>query len=118
MTETTTAPTPAAARRVALIVAGAFFMENLDGTVIVTALPQIGHSFGVTATDLSLSVTAYLLTLAAFIPTSSWVSDRFGSRTVFVAAVCLSPSPRRCAACRAGSGASSPHGCCRVSPPP
>jgi EmrB/QacA subfamily drug resistance transporter len=75
--------------RVALIVAGAFFMENLDGTVIVTALPQIGHSFGVTATDLSLGVSAYLLALAAFIPTSGWAADRFGSRTVFVSAMCL-----------------------------
>ena len=90
MTETTAAP-PAglSAMRVAFIVAGAFFMENLDGTVIVTALPQIGHSFGVTATDLSLGVTAYLLTLAAFIPTSTWAADRFGSRTVFVCAICL-----------------------------
>ena len=82
-------PSGLAAMRVALIVAGAFFMENLDGTVIVTALPQIGHSFSVTATDLSLGVTGYLLTLACFIPTSGWAADRFGSRTVFVAAICL-----------------------------
>jgi EmrB/QacA subfamily drug resistance transporter len=89
MTETTAEPTSFQAMRVALIVAGAFFMENLDGTVIVTALPQISRSFGVTATDLSLGVTAYLLTLAAFIPTSGWFSDRFGSRTVFTSAICL-----------------------------
>ena len=75
------------AQRLALIVAGAFFMESLDGTVIVTALPQIGRSFGVTATDLSLAVTAYLLTVAALIPASSWAADRFGSRTVFVGAI-------------------------------
>ena len=32
---------------VALLVAGAFFMENLDGTVIATALPQMAQTFGV-----------------------------------------------------------------------
>lgn len=35
-------------RPVALLVAGAFFMENLDGTVITTALPAMAASFGVT----------------------------------------------------------------------
>ncbi|HTK35237.1 MAG TPA: MFS transporter [Caulobacteraceae bacterium] len=90
MTDTTAVPSSAApAMRVALIVAGAFFMETLDGTVIVTALPQIGHSFAVAATDLTLGVTAYLLTLAAFIPASGWAADRFGSRTVFATAICL-----------------------------
>jgi EmrB/QacA subfamily drug resistance transporter len=89
MTETAAASPAASAMRVAFIVAGAFFMENLDGTVIVTALPQIGHSFQVTATDLSLGVTAYLLTLAAFIPTSGWAADRLGTRTVFASAICL-----------------------------
>jgi EmrB/QacA subfamily drug resistance transporter len=77
------------ALRLSLIVTTAFFMETLDGTVIVTALPKIGHSFGVAPIDLSLSITAYLLTLAAFIPTSPWFSDRFGSRTVFAGAVAL-----------------------------
>lgn len=76
-----------APRRIALIVAAAFFMENLDGTVIVTALPQIGASFGVTATDLSLAVTAYLLAVAAVVPASGWLADRFGSRTVFAGAI-------------------------------
>ena len=87
--QTSAGPAGLVAMRVALVVAGAFFMENLDGTVIVTALPQIGKSFHVTATDLSLGVTGYLLTLAAFIPTSGWAADRFGSRTVFVSAIGL-----------------------------
>ncbi|RWX60928.1 MFS transporter, partial [Mesorhizobium sp. M2A.F.Ca.ET.039.01.1.1] len=37
------------ARRVALIVAVAFFMQLLDSTIISTSLPQMGHSFGVPA---------------------------------------------------------------------
>ncbi len=71
----------------ALIVAGAQFMELLDGTVIVTALPQMARDFHVTSTELSLGITAYMLTAACGIPISGWMADRFGSRTVFCLAV-------------------------------
>jgi len=72
---------------IALLVAGAFFMENLDATVIVTALPDMAASFGVRAVDLNVGLSAYLLTLAVFIPASGWVADRFGARSVFAAAI-------------------------------
>ncbi len=72
---------------IALIVAGAFFMENLDGTVIATALPQMAGSFGVSPIMLSIGMTAYLLTLAVFIPISGWIADRYGARTVFGSAI-------------------------------
>jgi EmrB/QacA subfamily drug resistance transporter len=72
---------------VALLVAGAFFMENLDGTIIATALPRMGESFGVSPVDLHIGITAYLLALAIFIPTSGWVADRFGARTIFCTAI-------------------------------
>ena len=71
------------------LIAGAFFMENLDGTIIATALPQMARSFHVGAVNLNIGMTAYLLTLAVFIPISGWIADRFGSRTVFAAAICL-----------------------------
>jgi EmrB/QacA subfamily drug resistance transporter len=70
-----------------LLVAGAYFMENLDGTVIVTAMPQIAASFGVQPVDLSIGVSAYMLTLAVLIPASGWVADRFGPRRVFAGAL-------------------------------
>ncbi len=69
------------------IVAAAFFMEYLDTTIITTALPQMARSFGVGPNDLSLGMTAYMLTLAVFIPVSGWIADRFGSRTVFGSAI-------------------------------
>jgi EmrB/QacA subfamily drug resistance transporter len=72
-----------------LLVAGAFFMEMLDATVIVTALPQMGASFGVAPVDLNIGVSAYLLTLAILIPASGWAADRFGARRVFAAAIAL-----------------------------
>ena len=72
---------------IALLVAGALFMEQLDGTVIATALPQMAQSFGVAPVDLNIGMSAYLLTGAVFIPASGWVSDRFGARSVFAAAI-------------------------------
>jgi len=72
---------------IALLVAGAFFMENLDGTVVVTALPQMASSFGVHPIDLNIGVSSYVLTLAILIPASGWIADRFGARPVFAAAV-------------------------------
>jgi len=69
------------------IVAAAFFMQNLDGTVITTALPQMAVSFGTTPIHLSIGITAYMLSLAVFIPVSGWVADRFGARTIFSAAI-------------------------------
>ena len=55
---------------IALIVAAAFFMETLDGTVIATALPDMAKSFSVGAIQLSIGITAYMLTLAIFLPAS------------------------------------------------
>ena len=72
---------------IALLVAGAFFMENLDGTVVVTAMPQMGVSFGVHAVDLNAGISVYMLTLAMLIPASGWIADRFGARLVFAAAI-------------------------------
>lgn len=53
-----------------LLVAGAFFMENLDATVIVTALPDMARAFGEHPVDLNIGVSAYILTLTVFIPAS------------------------------------------------
>ena len=69
------------ARLTSLIVASAFFMEQLDGSVIATSLPQIGASFGVHAVDVAIGMTSYLVALAAFIPLSGWISDRIGARS-------------------------------------
>src|SRR3954466_3339199 len=74
---------------VTTLIAGAFFMENLDGTIIATALPQMARSFHVGAVNLNIGMTAYLITLAVFIPISGWVADRFGSRFVFATAIAV-----------------------------
>jgi len=72
---------------VPLIVATALFMENLDSTVITTALPQMAITFDTTPIHLSVGITAYVLSLAIFIPVSGWFADRFGAKTVFRTAI-------------------------------
>src|SRR5258708_39946679 len=70
-----------------LIVACAMFMQNLDSTIIATALPAIGNSLGESPLRLNVAITCYLLSLAVFIPISGWTADRFGARRVFTGAI-------------------------------
>ena len=74
-------------RLVPFIVAVALFMENMDSTVIATALPAIAADIGTSPIELKLAITSYLLALAIFIPTSGWMADRFGARTIFRTAI-------------------------------
>ena len=64
-------------------------MQNLDGTVVATALPAMAKSFDARPLSMNLALTSYLLALAVFIPVSGWMADRFGSRTVFRAAIAV-----------------------------
>src|SRR5947208_13706986 len=72
---------------VTLIVAIALFMENMDSTVIATSLPAIAADLKTDPIALKLALTAYLLSLAVFIPVSGWVADRFGARPTFMIAI-------------------------------
>jgi EmrB/QacA subfamily drug resistance transporter len=72
---------------VPLVVACAMFMQNLDSTVIATALPTIAQSLGESPLTLNVAITCYLLSLAVFIPISGWTADRFGARQVFSLAI-------------------------------
>jgi EmrB/QacA subfamily drug resistance transporter len=72
-----------------LIIACALFMENLDGTIIATSLPVIARDLAENPIALKLALTAYLVSLAVFIPISGWMADRYGSRTVFRTAIAV-----------------------------
>jgi EmrB/QacA subfamily drug resistance transporter len=72
-----------------VIVACAMFMQNLDSTVIATALPTMAKAFGADPVHMNVALTSYLLSLAVFIPASGWVADRFGARTVFRLAIAV-----------------------------
>lgn len=80
-------PAPARHFLVPLIIACGLFMENLDSTILATALPAIAQSLSEDPLRLNLAITSYLLSLAVFIPLSGWVADRYGARTVFRAAI-------------------------------
>src|SRR5271157_2352966 len=72
---------------VSVVVACAMFMQNLDSTVIATALPTIARSLDENPLSLNVAITCYLLSLAVFIPISGWTADRFGARRVFSGAI-------------------------------
>ncbi len=76
-------------RVTALIIASALFMEQLDSTVLATALPTMARYFDVSAPHMSVALTSYLLSLAVLIPASGSVADRFGARTVFSTAIAV-----------------------------
>jgi len=74
---------------IAMIVAFAFFMENLDQTIITTAIPAMAQSLGEPPLQLNLAITSYLLSLAVCMPISGWIADRYGMRSVFCAAIAI-----------------------------
>jgi len=76
-------------RTTALIIASSLFMEQLDSTVLATALPTMARHFDVSPSHMSIALTSYLLSLAVLIPASGAVADRFGARTVFSAAIAI-----------------------------
>ncbi len=76
-------------RLTAVIVATALFMQNLDSTVITTALPAMARSFHAKPLHMSVALTSYLISLSVFIPASGWVADRFGTRHVFRGAIVI-----------------------------
>ena len=64
-------------------------MENLDATIVNTAVPTIAANLQVAPLSLKAVLTSYTLSLAVFIPISGWLADRFGTRQVFHWAVTL-----------------------------
>ena len=72
-----------------LIVAFAFLMEQLDATIVTTAIPDMARSLRVAPLQMNAIITAYILSLAVFIPVSGWIADRYGARRVFAAALAI-----------------------------
>jgi EmrB/QacA subfamily drug resistance transporter len=89
MTTPAKPPAPHRPALIALIAASAFFMEILDATAIAPAVPKIAESFQTNATAISAGISSYLITVAIFIPSSAWLTERFGARVVFSCAIAL-----------------------------
>ena len=72
-----------------MIVACALLMQNVDSTVIATALPTMARAFHAEPVHMNVAMTSYLLSLAVFVPASGWMADRFGARNVFRIAIAV-----------------------------
>jgi EmrB/QacA subfamily drug resistance transporter len=78
---------PAHNRLLPLLISATFMMESLDSTMISTPLPMIARDLGVDPIQAKAALTSYFLATAALIPLSNWLSDRFGPRRIFTAAI-------------------------------
>lgn len=76
-------------RGLPIVVGLAFFMEQLDATIIAPALPDIAVDLGTDPLSLSLTMTVYLLCGVAFIPVGGALAARWGTCSVFRGAVAL-----------------------------
>jgi EmrB/QacA subfamily drug resistance transporter len=76
-------------RPLALLVAGTFFMENLDATIIATAAPAIAGDLRVDPVDVNAAMTGYLVAVAVGLPISGWLTDRFGARRILLVAIAI-----------------------------
>ncbi|UVE18166.1 multidrug transporter subunit MdtD [Pseudomonas sp. LS44] len=77
------------ARILPWIVAIAFFMQTLDGTILNTALPAMARDLAEDPLRMQSVVISYMLTVALLIPASGWIADRFGTRRIFFGAILL-----------------------------
>jgi EmrB/QacA subfamily drug resistance transporter len=67
----------------------ALFMDLMDSAVVNVALPTLAREFHASTAALEWVVSAYLLSLATWIPAAGWLGDRFGTKRVFQTALAM-----------------------------
>jgi MFS transporter, DHA2 family, multidrug resistance protein len=72
---------------IAVLVAGASFMETLDSTIANVVLPYIAGGMGVSEDEASWVVTTYLVANAIILTASSFLANRLGRKRFFL--ICL-----------------------------
>src|SRR6202022_547816 len=75
--------------RVAAVVALGLFMAILDNTIVSVTLPQMQKAFHTDFETITWVASAYFLAQAAVIPIVGYLSDRIGSKLVFLTALIL-----------------------------
>src|SRR6202049_4681802 len=75
--------------RVAAVVAIGLFMAILDNTIVSVTLPQMQKAFHTDLGTITWVATAYFLAQAAIIPIVGYLSDRIGTKTVFLTSLAL-----------------------------
>jgi EmrB/QacA subfamily drug resistance transporter len=64
-------------------------MEILDGAIIATAAPAIAFDLNVEPVDVSAAITSYLVALAAGLPVSGWLTEKYGGRRIMLVAIAI-----------------------------
>lgn len=72
---------------VATVYVSAMILNSLDSTIVNVTLATLGREFGVEASEIEAVSVAYLVSLAVIVPSSGWLSDRFGPKQVFLTAL-------------------------------
>jgi len=70
--------------QVALIGALGLFMAVLDNTIVSVALPQMQLAFKTDFSTITWVATGYFLAQAAVIPIAGYLSDKIGTKLVFM----------------------------------
>jgi MFS transporter, DHA2 family, multidrug resistance protein len=73
---------------IAVVVALAAFMENLDTSIANVALPHMAGSLGASTDQSTWILTSYLVSNAIVLPITGWFAGVFGRKRFFMA--CLS----------------------------
>ncbi len=71
------------------ILATAIFMQMLDSTILNTSLPAIAKDLNESPLNMQNAIISYVLTLAVFMPVSGFLSDKFGTKKVFIFSLLL-----------------------------
>jgi drug resistance transporter, EmrB/QacA subfamily len=64
-------------------------MVILDSTVVNNAIPKLVEYFDTDLKTIQWTVTGYTLALSAVIPLAGWLTDRFGSKQIFLLTITL-----------------------------
>ncbi|WP_053373205.1 MDR family MFS transporter [Paenibacillus sp. FJAT-27812] len=67
----------------------AMIMVILDSTVVNNAIPKLVEYFDTDLKTIQWTVTGYTLALSAVIPLAGWMTDKFGSKQIFMITIAL-----------------------------
>lgn len=67
-----------------ILLAIAIFMQQLDATILNTALPAMASDLGQSPLNMQSAIIAYAITLAIMMPLSGFLADKLGSRKLFM----------------------------------
>ena len=76
-------------RATAIAYVASMFMSAMDSHIVNVMIPTLSRSFHSPLAAVQWTAIGYVLSLAVFIPASSWLGDRFGTKRIFIVALVL-----------------------------